>query len=209
MRIVPMIGNLVVALALALPVAAEEPPGVTPAAHEEMSRGVGNIAAQIHGMGERWRGHFRRPDGARQRPLISLALRYRQELGLSPAQVETLERIRDDFRREAIKRDADIRVAKLDLGSLVRTDPADVGKPVDMGKVEATVRDLERLRTEQQLARIRTIEQGKAQLTPEQRAKLGTLLAESSQRHWQRSGAGCNPAEVLGSAANSRREPLR
>ncbi len=182
MRTTVILSFAALILAPALPAAAAEPPAATPAAQEELSQNFDNMPREAHGMGHGWRGHFRGRGGSGGRPIISLALRHRQELGLSPAQVETLERLRDDFRREAIRRGAEIRVANLDLSVLTRTDLADVGKQVDMGKVEAKVRELERLRAEQRLARIRTIEAGKAQLTPEQRTKLGTLLAEARQR---------------------------
>ena len=192
MRTTVILSFAALILAPALPAAAAEPPAATPAAQEELSQNFDNMPREAHGRGHGWRGHFRGRDGSGGRPIISLALRYRQELGLSPAQVETLERLRDDFRREAIRRGAEIRVASLDLSALTRTDLADVGKQVDMGKVETKVRELERLRAEQRLVRIRTIEAGKAQLTPEQRTKLGTLVAESQLR-WR--GAG-TPAAI-------------
>jgi Spy/CpxP family protein refolding chaperone len=147
-------------------------PPVAPATHEELGRSLDELAAQIHGLGERWRGHFSSGEPQRERPLISLMLHHRQELGLSAAQVEALERLRADFQRDAVKRDADVRVAEMDLAALLRAEP------VDLGKVEAKVREIERLRGDLRLARIRVIEQGKGQLTAEQRAKLGTL-AES------------------------------
>jgi Spy/CpxP family protein refolding chaperone len=193
MRISTMLGSLAVLVGLVLPAAGAElpegKPELAPAAHEAMSQeGAGGAAPHMRGMREGWRGHYMRHHrGAGERPIISLALKYRQELGLSPAQVEALDSLRTDFQRDAIKRGADIRVAELDLRVLVRTDPADLGKQVDLGKAEAKVREIERLRAEQRLARIRTIEQGKAQLTPEQRTKLGALLAEA-RHHWQRSG---------------------
>ena len=188
MRYTALLGSLAVAFAVALPVAAQETSAGATVAQEEMGGAGGAMGRDMHGMGGRWRGHFRHHHRAGQQPLVSLALRYREELGLSPAQVGTLERLRSDFQREAIKRGAEIRVAELDLATLTRTDPADAGKPVDMAQVEAKVRDIERLRAEQRLARIRAIEQGKAELTPEQREKLATLLTDA-RRHWQRSGA--------------------
>ncbi len=192
MRTTVILSFAALILAPVLPAAAAEPPAAAPAAQEEMSKNFDNMPREAHGMGQGWRGHFRGRGGSGGRPIISLALRHRQELGLSPAQVQTLERLRDDFRREAIRRGAEIRVANLDLSTLTRTDVADVGKQVDMSKVEAKVRELERLRAEQRLARIRTIEAGKAQLTPEQRTKLGTLIVES-RMHWR--GAG-TPAAI-------------
>jgi Spy/CpxP family protein refolding chaperone len=102
---------------------------------------------------------------------------HREDLGLTPTQVEGLERLRLDFQRQAIKQVADQRVAELDLATLLRPDPTDPTKAVDLSRVEATVHEIERLRADLEISRIRTIEQGKALLTPDQRAKLAALLA--------------------------------
>ena len=166
--------GLAAPLVLALPAPAAEPPAMIPVTHEELSRTLDDLAGQMHGLGERWRAHFGRGEAPGERPLITLMLAYRLELGLSPAQVQELERLRADFQREAIKRDADLKVAEMDLAALLKADSA------DMAKVEAKAREIERLRADLRLGRIRAIEQGKAMLTAEQRAKLGTLLAE----HW-------------------------
>jgi Spy/CpxP family protein refolding chaperone len=99
-------------------------------------------------------------------------LHYRTELGLSPAQVDGLERLRAEFRREAIRREADLRVAEMDLGALRERDP------VDLDRVEAKVREIERVRADLRLARIRAIEQGRALLSAEQRERLRALLGE-------------------------------
>ena len=140
------------------------------ATHEELGRAIDDLVGQIQRLGDRWRGHF--SESYAERPVISLMLVHREELALSAAQVQSLERIRSEFQREAIRRDADLRVAEMDLAALLKTDP------VDLAKVEAKIREMERGRADLRLARIRTIEQAKAQLSPEQRAKLVTLLAE-------------------------------
>ena len=174
MDIKGILAGLAATLVLALAVPAAEPPAMIPVTHEELSRTLDDLAGQIHGLGERWRAHFSRGEAPGDRPLITLMLAYRQELGLSPAQVQELDRLRADFQREAIKRDADLKVAEMDLAALLKADSA------DMAKVEAKAREIERLRADLRLGRICAIEQGKALLTAEQRAKLGTLLAE----HW-------------------------
>jgi hypothetical protein len=170
MRITTYVATLPLILGLTIPAAAE-PPALGPVTHEELSRAFDELAGQIRGWGDRWRGHFTGSDPT-ERPLISIMLGYRQELGLSAGQVQELERLRADYQREAIKRDADLRVAEMDLAGLLKTDP------VDLGRVEAKVREAERLRGDLRIGRIRTIEQGKAQLTPDQRAKLATLLGD-------------------------------
>jgi Spy/CpxP family protein refolding chaperone len=120
-------------------------------------------------------------------PLISLMLHNRSELGLSAAQVETLEKLRGDFMREAIRREADQKIAHLDLMGLMRPDPADPTKALDLAKVEGKIRDIEKMQADLRIARIRAIEAGKAQLTPEQRTKLAALLAQH-RAHWHRRG---------------------
>jgi heavy-metal resistance protein len=106
-----------------------------------------------------------------ERPLITIMLHHRAELGLSADQVGRLEALRGDFAREAIRRDADIRIAELDLASMLEQDSP------DLSKVEAKVREAAQLRADLRIARLRAIEQGKAVLTPEQRTRLQTMLS--------------------------------
>ena len=60
----------------------------------------------------------------------------------------------------------------MDLAQLLSADPA------DMSAVEAKIRDIEKRRADLRLARVRTIESGRALLSADQREKLRTLLAE-------------------------------
>lgn len=106
---------------------------------------------------------------ASERPIISLMLQNKEALKLAPEQVQKLETLRLNFRKAAIKRSADLQVAELELDQLRRQ------QSVDLAKVEAQVKRIETLRAEQRLSRIRTIEEGKALLTAEQREKLKTL----------------------------------
>jgi Spy/CpxP family protein refolding chaperone len=98
-----------------------------------------------------------------------MVLMNRQELGLTPQQVDSLRKLGMDSRRAAIRRRADLQLAKLDLMSLRFSDP------VDMGKIESKVREIEKFRGDGSIARIRTAEAAKAQLTAEQREKLKSL----------------------------------
>lgn len=107
----------------------------------------------------------------RQRPLLSLALRHRAELGLSADQVKTLEELVERFRKDAEARVSQIESAEQELAGLLKSDPS------DMAAVEAKVRAIESRRTELRLERIRTIAKGRATLSPEQRTKLEELVA--------------------------------
>lgn len=182
----------VASLGLAVPAFAGDGRPAVPTFHDELRRGLDELAGhmqgfagQMQGLGAQWRDHLAgAPEGGPERPLISIALAHRAELGLSPRQVEELERLRADFQREAIRREADLRVAELDVAALRRAEP------VDLAQVEAKVREAERLRTDLRVARIRTIEQGKAQLTAEQRDKLREIAAAPGWPMRPRAGGG-------------------
>jgi hypothetical protein len=107
-----------------------------------------------------------------ERPLISIMLHHRRDLGLSPRQVHELEGIRDTYQRNAIRYDADLRIAEMEIQRLLKADP------VDLELVRVELEGVERLKVELRLARLRAIEQGKALLSPQQREKLSALLGE-------------------------------
>lgn len=189
MRATQMLGGLGLALLMAAPAAAQQPAQPAPTAQEEMGRADGKGAYGPQGARGEWRervaghggprgAHFGRLHGRHHPPMFSLVLRHRQELALTPAQVDGFQQLRTDFQRDMIKRQADQRLARLDLATLLRPNPADPGKAVDMAQVEAKVREMERARADHQLSRIRTMEQGKSLLTPEQRTKLMALLTQ-------------------------------
>jgi Spy/CpxP family protein refolding chaperone len=126
----------------------------------------------------------------RGRSIIFMALRNQKELGLSPQQVSSLQQMGMDAARAGIKRRADGQLARLDLMSLMRAEP------VDMTKVEAKIRDIEKLKADGAIARIRTNEAAKAQLTPDQREKLKTLRMARWQRRSGGEGAGDGGGEA-------------
>jgi Spy/CpxP family protein refolding chaperone len=114
-----------------------------------------------------------RQDAASERPLISIMLQLRQQLGLSDEQVGKLTGLRSAFEKEAIRAEAELRVADLELGELL--DQTNV----DLAKAEAAIRKEESIRTTLRVSRIKTIEAGKALLTGEQREKLKKALEAS------------------------------
>lgn len=109
----------------------------------------------------------------RERPLISLMLMSKEQLGLTADQGRRLRELQIDFQKESIKRTAEIDVAELELNGLLEQDM------VDVAKVEALAKKIAMLQADLRIARIKTIEAGKAVLTPEQREKLDQLGHES------------------------------
>jgi LTXXQ motif family protein len=171
-----LIGALLAVLVAPGTVLAVDSLDITPVVHQELNRALDELSGHVHGLGDRWRDHFARAESPAGRPVITLMLNWRQELGLTASQVESLERLRSEFEREATRRDADIRAAENELTALLQA------QTVSIGPVEAKVREIEKQRADFRLARIKTIEQGRSQLTPEQRAKLSSLLAGSTPK---------------------------
>lgn len=177
------VGGLALVLGMTLPAAAQAPDAL------QLTQAQSDAPRPGPGMGEHRQGPMYGHGGWHRHKmhrfsLAGLALRHRQELALTPAQVDSLRKLGTDAQREAIKRQADHRLAELDLRTMMTPDAADPNKPRDMAKIEAKVREIEKLRADGRVARIRTMEQSRQVLTPEQRDKLRALLTE----RWQHRG---------------------
>jgi hypothetical protein len=133
-----------------------------------------SIGRKLRELLDRVKENFTFEISAEDRAPISLMLRNRERLGLTAEQVKHLEQVRNDFAKESIRNEASLRIAELDLASLLEA------QPVDMPRVEAKIRDIERIRADLRIARVRSIEKGKAQLSAEQRRKLQELEADQN-----------------------------
>jgi Spy/CpxP family protein refolding chaperone len=91
------------------------------------------------------------------------------ELALSEGQEKQLKGILYQATKMSIKQRADVRVAELELQQLLDAEP------VDMGKVEGKLKEIEALRTAFRLNLIKAHEQAKGVLSPEQREKLARI----------------------------------
>ena len=168
-----LLGFLLLLAFLSVPRWATAFEGPKPVIDQQFAQGLDDLGRELREWFGRWGEYFGSGTmKSEERPLIAFMLRNREKLDLSPAQVKNLEQLRSDFQKESIRKDADLRVAEMDLNGLL------VAEKVDMAKVEAKVREIERLRSDLRIARIRTIQKGKEQLTADQRKKLQELLAE-------------------------------
>lgn len=99
-------------------------------------------------------------------PLISIMLEHTQDLGLNAEQERKLRDLRTEFAKESVRRGAEIRVAGIELDSLLEQDKW------DLAKIEPKVKQIATLQGDLRLARIKTLEAGRAVLTAEQLEKL-------------------------------------
>jgi Spy/CpxP family protein refolding chaperone len=94
-------------------------------------------------------------------------------LGLNDQQKEAVKEIRDKTMKEAIKKRADLQIARIDLRDLLDKDH------VDMNAVESKLKTIESLETDIHLSHIKAFEEIKAILTPDQRKKFREMMEES------------------------------
>ena len=177
-------------MALAAPETAQAAPDLLLADYDGMGRGGHRPGMQAPGGPGGWQRSFGHRMGHRRPSFVGIVLMNREQLGLTPQQVDSFRKLGLDTRRAAIRRGADLQLARLDLMSLRWSDP------VDMGKVEAKVREIEKLKGDNSIARFRTAEAAKAQLTAEQREKLKSLWGtRGGMRGGPRRGSGEGGAE--------------
>lgn len=91
-------------------------------------------------------------------------------LNLDAQQKALIGEIRSRKMKETIRRMADMRIVQIELKELLSHDP------VDMKSVEAKVKQLEIIKTEQHLSHIKAMEECKTKLTSEQRKKLREMI---------------------------------
>lgn len=140
---------------------------------KEFQRVLQDLAERVREAGDRWGRSLKLEQPSGDLPL-AVILDHKDALELSPQQVDDLKKLRSRFDREAIRSEADIKVAKMELDELLEADT------VNLEKAEMKVRELERLRGDRKLSRIRTAEAAKALLRPEQLKKLAVLTGGRS-----------------------------
>jgi Spy/CpxP family protein refolding chaperone len=95
-----------------------------------------------------------------------------QRLGLSPEQTGQIQKLRSDFAKVRVKRRADIEVARIELGELMRAPKLDDQAIAAKAKV---LGDLQAAQTRERIDHLLAMAKV---LTPEQREKASVLLAE-------------------------------
>ena len=90
----------------------------------------------------------------------------KKELELTDKQVTDLKSIKMDFQKGKIRTEADLKIAELELKSLMHDDEAPIKD------IEAKMKAASKLKVDMKLSRIKAYRKAKALLTPEQMEKM-------------------------------------
>jgi Spy/CpxP family protein refolding chaperone len=103
----------------------------------------------------------------------SFLLQHQRELNLSPQQVKNLLTVRADFRKQNLKKLAELQLAELELGELQAKSPA------DLKAIAEKITQGENIKTQLRIDGARIDETAKAALTREQRQKLDEAVGKN------------------------------
>ena len=106
-------------------------------------------------------------------------------LGMDEKQREAVKSIKSKEMKDMIKKRADKQIAKVELKEILAKDP------VDMRAVEMKLKQIESSETDMHLAHIRTMEEVKALLTPDQKKKMKEMIEMGPMRGGMGMMQGC------------------
>lgn len=118
--------------------------------------------------GQRARMH---PMLGHEAPWISIALKHKSELNLSPEQVSNLETIRTNYQSQTAPIQDKLRAGESEIATLMQESPA------NLIAVKSKIEETEKLRSELRYLRLEALENGKSVLTAQQKDQLKNLLA--------------------------------
>ena len=102
--------------------------------------------------------------------------RHLMGLGLDEKQKEAVKTIKSKEMKDMIRKRADKQIAKVELKEILARDP------VDMKAAEAKLKQIEAIETDMRLSHIRTMEEVKALLTPDQKKKMKEMIEMGPMR---------------------------
>ena len=139
---------------------------------------IEKMMEDAHFMGPRHRGRrgMRGPLPYSARPLVSISLRYHEELKLTDDQVKRLKDIRDAFSKKAVKERAEMKSRRIDLKRALDTEK------IDLTDVEKKIREVSNMRADLRIARLKAIQEGKSVLNAEQQKQLSKIARKRPGR---------------------------
>ena len=107
-------------------------------------------------------------------------------LGLDEKQKEAVQAVHFRTKKEMVRNRADIQVAEIELKEVLSKDP------VDLKAAEAAVKKIEGVKSEMRMLHIKSMEEIKANLTPEQKKKFISTMGMGKMGHGKGMKRQCN-----------------
>jgi Spy/CpxP family protein refolding chaperone len=120
----------------------------------------------VMGMGRERMGHHRRwfQYG------VTLMLQNADKLGLSDEQIKKLYEIKRKYSKDIIKQDAEMKIAEIDLGALLKESE------INLSEVKEALKKVENIKTQIRYLRIMAFVEARKILTDEQKNRLKKLM---------------------------------
>lgn len=143
-------------------------------------------AGQADAHGGRWKGKRGKKHCAKML-MVAPSKVLKKRVGLNDTQITTLKTLRTDFKKQMIPLKAKIKLIRVDMKNLLDTEN------VDQQKVLALVEQINTLKGQLKILKVKTKLQIRALLTAEQREKLHKSCRKRMRRfgRWGRGGHGC------------------
>jgi Spy/CpxP family protein refolding chaperone len=104
-------------------------------------------------------------------PWITIALKHQTELGLSPDQVASLEKIRTNYQDQGMPLQQQLRSTESEIAALLQVTPA------NLIQAKIKIEQAEKLRSQLRYLRVEALENGKSVLSAQQRDQLKNLVS--------------------------------
>jgi Spy/CpxP family protein refolding chaperone len=115
-------------------------------------------------------------------PLISIALKHRNELNLASDQVVNLEKIKNHYDSQVTPLHQQLTAIEKELATLTQQSPA------NLIQIKAKIQEGEKYRSDLRYLRVEALENGRAVLTPQQQDQLKTLVRSRHENFRKRQG---------------------
>jgi Spy/CpxP family protein refolding chaperone len=115
-------------------------------------------------------------------PIISLALKHKDQLKLTAEQVSNLEKTRTHYQEHIQPLHEQLRTLDSEIFKLSQETPA------DLVQIKTKIQESEKLRSELRYQRLEALENGRSILTPEQREQLKSLFTARRGEHRRQHG---------------------
>src|SRR6266571_1686112 len=111
-------------------------------------------------------------------PLISIALKHKDELKLTTEQVSNLEKIRTHYQSQVTSPQQQLTAMEKEIATLTQQTPA------NLIQIKAKIQEAEKYRSDLRYLRVEALENGRSVLTAQQQDQLKSLV-RSRQGHFR------------------------